>query len=238
VAPVSSMKHGGEVELSTDRLTTPHISELQLGMTFAGRAARLAGPAQVQSCGGNAADLTALALIARTHDPAAMRAFLEAIAPYVRNVCRGVLGAGHTDLEDTVQECLIDILRALPKYRVEGAIVHYTNRIALRASIAARKRARSREQRQNALAEQAPVQNFAASDDALPNLWLVRALIDELSAVQAETVLMRMVLGCSVEEIAVATQVPVNTTKSRLRLAKDYLRRRLDGEMVAWREPA
>jgi len=207
-------------------------------MTFAGRAARLAAPAQVQSFGGDAADLTALALTARTRDPAAMRTFLEAIAPSVRSVCRGVLGAGHVDLEDTVQECLIDILRALPKYRVEGAIVHYTNRIALRASIAARKRARSREQRQNALADQAPAQNFAGSEDALPNLWLVRALIDELSAVQAETVLMRMVLGCSVEEIAVATQVPVNTTKSRLRLAKDYLRRRLDGEMVGWREPA
>jgi RNA polymerase sigma-70 factor (ECF subfamily) len=53
--------------------------------------------------------------------------------------------------------------------------------------------------------------------------------------VQAETILMRMVLGCSVEEIAVATQVPVNTTKSRLRLAKDFLRRRLDGEMGAGR---
>jgi RNA polymerase sigma factor (sigma-70 family) len=207
-------------------------------MLFAGRTVRCAVPAQVQGREASGSDLTAMALTARTRDPAAMRTFLEAIAPSVRNVCRGVLGAGHVDLEDTVQECLIDILRALPKYRVEGAIVHYTNRIALRASIAARKRARSREQRQNALAEQTPVQNFAGSDDALPNLWLVRALIDELSAVQAETVLMRMVLGCSVEEIAVATQVPVNTTKSRLRLAKDYLRRRLDGEMVGWRGAA
>jgi RNA polymerase sigma factor (sigma-70 family) len=194
--------------------------------------ARLAAAAEERSSDRNESDLTELALMARTRDAAAMRTFLEAIAPSVRSVCRGVLGAGHVDLEDTVQECLIDILRALPKYRVEGAIVHYTNRIALRASIAARKRARSREQRQNTLAEQSPVPNFAGSDDVLPNLWLVRALIDELSAVQAETVLMRMVLGCSVEEIAVATQVPVNTTKSRLRLAKDYLRRRLDGEMV------
>lgn len=200
--------------------------------------ARLAVALGVRPSDRSGSELTDLALVARTREPAATRAFLEAIAPSVRSVCRGVLGAAHVDLEDTVQECLIDILRALPKYRVEGAIVHYTNRIALRASIAARKRARSREQRQNALAEQTPVQNFAGSDDALPNLWLVRALIDELSAVQAETVLMRMVLGCSVEEIAAATQVPVNTTKSRLRLAKDYLRRRLDGEMVGWRGSA
>jgi RNA polymerase sigma-70 factor (ECF subfamily) len=200
--------------------------------------ARFVMAAELRSSDRNQSDLTELALMARTRDPAAMRTFLEAIAPSVRSVCRGVLGAGHLDLEDTVQECLIDILRALPKYRVEGAIVHYTNRIALRASIAARKRARSREQRQNALAEQSPVPNFAGCEESLPNLWLVRALIDELSAVQSETVLMRMVLGCSVEEIAVATQVPVNTTKSRLRLAKDYLRRRLDGEMAGCRGPA
>jgi RNA polymerase sigma factor (sigma-70 family) len=229
------MKHGGEVDPNTDRLTTSYLSALQLSMPFAGSTVRFAVPAEVHSSAGGESDPTALALAARTLDPGAMRTFLEAIAPSVRNVCRGVLGAGHVDLEDTVQECLIEILRALPKYRVEGAIVHYTNRIALRASIAARKRARSREQRLRTLAEQAFVPNLAEGDDSLPNLWLVRALIDELSAVQAETVLMRMVLGCSVEEIAVATQVPVNTTKSRLRLAKDYLRRRLDGEAGGWK---
>jgi RNA polymerase sigma-70 factor (ECF subfamily) len=203
-------------------------------MPFVGRRFRLSVPAEVRSPERSESDLTMLALEARAREPAAMRRFLEAIAPSVRNVCRGVLGAGHGDLEDTVQECLIDILRALPSYRVEGAIMHYTNRIALRASIAARKRGRNREQRLNALAEQTPVPNFAGSDDHLPNLWLVRGIIDELSSVQAETVLMRMVLGFSVEETAAATQVPVNTVKSRLRLAKDYMRSRLDGETVGW----
>jgi DNA-directed RNA polymerase specialized sigma24 family protein len=38
-----------------------------------------------------------------------------------------------------------------------------------------------------------------------------------------------------VEETAAATQVPVNTVKSRLRLAKDYLRSRLDEEIVDWK---
>jgi RNA polymerase sigma-70 factor (ECF subfamily) len=224
------------VEVPDDtELTTAHFSELQLGMPFAGSRFHPAVPGEVRSPERSESDLTMLALAARTRDPTAMRMFLEAIAPSVRNVCRGVLGAGHGDLEDTVQECLIDILRALPKYRVEGAIVHYTNRIALRASIAARKRARSREQRLSALAEQTSLPNLAGSDDTLPNLWLVRGIIDELSSVQAETVLMRMVLGCSVEETAVATQVPVNTVKSRLRLAKDYMRSRLDGETVGWK---
>ena len=231
------MKHGDKVPLAIDRLTTSYFSELNLDMASAESRARFAVPAEVgtHSSDGSGHDLTGLALAARTRDPGAMRRFLEGIAPSVRNVCRGVLGSACVDLEDTVQECLIDILRALPNYRFEGAIVHYTNRIALRASIAARKRARGREQRLCSLAEQACLPNVAGSDDTLPSFWLVRDIIDELSAVQAETVLMRMVLGCSVEEIAMATQVPVNTTKSRLRLAKDYLRRRLDGESVDWR---
>jgi RNA polymerase sigma-70 factor (ECF subfamily) len=60
----------------------------------------------------------------------------------------------------------------------------------------------------------------------------MRELIDDLPRVQAEAILMRMVLGFSVEEIATAMQVPVNTAKSRLRVGKDNLRRRLDGEAV------
>lgn len=180
---------------------------------------------------GDGPDLTALTVVAaRTRDPASVRQFLEAIAPSVRSVCRAVLGGGHADLEDIIQECLIEILRALPKYRFEGTIVHYTNRIALRSAIAARKRGRNREQRARTLADQESANTTSGRQDTLPDLWFLRRIIDELSTVQAETVVMRMVLGYSVEEIAVATQVSVNTSKSRLRVAKEYLRRRLEGE--------
>jgi RNA polymerase sigma factor (sigma-70 family) len=176
-------------------------------------------------------DLTAVtAEAARTRDPVALRRFLEAIAPSVRGVCRAVLGPGHADLEDIIQECLIEVLRALPKYRFEGAIMHYTNRIALRAAIAARKRGRNREQRARALADQESATIVSGRQDSLPDLWLVRGIIDELSTVQADALVMRMVLGYSVEEIAEATQVSINTSKSRLRVAKEYLRRRLEGE--------
>jgi RNA polymerase sigma-70 factor (ECF subfamily) len=185
-----------------------------------------------RSVAGGGSDLTELALEARTLDPSAMRRFLEAIAPSVRGVCRSVLGGGHIDLEDTVQDCLIEILRALPKYRIEGAVVHYTNRIALRAAIAARKRGRNQEHRLRALAEEATAFPPVVANDSIPSLRLMRELIDDLPRVQAEAILMRMVLGFSVEEIATAMQVPVNTAKSRLRVGKDNLRRRLDGEAV------
>ncbi len=113
---------------------------------------RPTGPAGAMSA--SASELTALAEQAvRTHDPATVRRFLEGIAPSVRGVCRAVIGSRHADLEDAIQECLIEILRALPKYRFEGTIVGYASRIALRCAISARKRGRNREQRARVLAE-------------------------------------------------------------------------------------
>ncbi|HVT08309.1 MAG TPA: RNA polymerase sigma factor [Polyangia bacterium] len=193
--------------------------------------ADLTPPFAAQSApGGNASELTALAEQAvRTRDDAIVRRFLEGIAPSVRGVCRAVMGPSHADLEDAIQECLIEILRALPKYRFEGTIVGYASRIALRCSIAARKRGRNREQRARVLAELEAVTAACGKGDGGPGLWFLCDIIDELPKVQAEAVVMRMVLGYSVEEIAVATQVPVNTSKSRLRVAKEYLRRRLEG---------
>jgi RNA polymerase sigma factor (sigma-70 family) len=193
----------------------------------------LPGDARGGPSDGHGSDLTALALAARTREPAAMRKFLDALAPSVRNVCRGVLGAGHIDLEDTIQDCLLAILRALPKYRLEGEIVHYTNRIALRHSIAVRKRGRNREQRVRALASQVPSTATSGREDSLPDLWFLRDVIDELPETQAEAILMRMVFGYSMEEIAIASRVSVNTCKSRLRAGKDYLRVRLDQEAHA-----
>lgn len=182
--------------------------------------------------GGNLAEsaLTALALQAKTREPAAIRQFLQAIAPSVRGVCRAALGAGHPDLEDTVQDCLIDILRALPNYRSEGKIEHYTNRITLRNAIAARKRGRNHERRLRALAAERPAVGVAGRQESLPDLWFLREVLDELSTVQAEAVMMRIVLGYSVEEMAVAMQVSVNTSKSRLRSAKEHMRHRLNVE--------
>jgi len=231
-APASFMKHGGDVELAIDRLTTSDYSALQLGYGPRGKpgasCCRRAGAlVRSERIGPDRAGVDGADTRRRGH------AHILGIHRTVgtQRLPRGARGWPRR--LGRYRPGMLDRYSARPaQVSCRGRDRAHTNRIALRASIAARKRARNREQRQNALAEQSPVPNFAGSEDVLPNLWLVRALIDELSAVQAETVLMRMVLGCSVEEIAVATQVPVNTTKSRLRLAKDYLRRRLDGEMV------
>ena len=192
-------------------------------------------PAQARK--GAHADLTALALAARAHEPAATRAFLLATAPLVRGVCRSVLGAGHVELDDTIQECLIKIVGALPQYRAEGSASNYAQQIALHCAIATRKRARARELRLRLLAEEASAHTFDVHVDSLPSLRLVRDVIDDLPEVQAEAMLMRIILGFSFDEIALATNVSINTVKSRLRVAKENLRRRLEERAQAPEEP-
>jgi RNA polymerase sigma-70 factor (ECF subfamily) len=56
---------------------------------------------------------------------------------------------------------------------------------------------------------------------------VLRRLLDDLADEQAEALALRVVLGWSLDEIAAATGAPVNTVRSRLRLAKEALRRRI-----------
>jgi len=48
-----------------------------------------------------------------------------------------------------------------------------------------------------------------------------------LPEAQAEALALRVALGWSLKEIADATSTPLNTVRSRLRLAKEALRRRI-----------
>jgi len=156
-------------------------------------------------------------------DPTALRDFLRAIAPLVRRVCRGVMGRDNSELEDAIQDCLIDVARSLPQFRFEGSAAHYVTKIVLRRAIATRDRARERAKQQAALDASAPV----ASVDPTPaaHAELVRNLLDDLNEAQAKALLMRIMLGHSIDEIASMTGVSVNTVKTRLRLAKEQLRR-------------
>ena len=58
----------------------------------------------------------------------------------------------------------------------------------------------------------------------------MRELLAAIPTEQGETLAMRVVLGWSLEEIAAHTRVPVNTVRSRLRLAKEAMRRRIEAD--------
>src|SRR5689334_871379 len=101
------------------------------------------------------AELAHIARLAAAGDDVATRRFLKAVWPMITRVTTGVLGAGHADLDDVVQQTLIALLRALVLYREECHPAGYASRIALHIALRARKRAGLERARVRALAEQA-----------------------------------------------------------------------------------
>lgn len=59
-------------------------------------------------------------------------------------------------------------------------------------------------------------------------IW--QRLLDDLPDEQAETIALRVLLDYSLEETATTMGVPVNTVRSRIRLAREALRRRIDAD--------
>lgn len=181
---------------------------------------------------GGEGDLTTLAREALGKDPEKVRRFLDGVTPTVRRTCRGVMGFAHPDLEDAIQESLIDIVRALPQYRFEADVSHYAAKIALRVAIAERKKDRARVESMRLLHQ--TIESRPQSLDPAGIVadvecsWLTRLVVRKLKKSQTEAVLLRFFLGCSVEEIASITGVPINTAKTRLRTGKDKLRRCLE----------
>jgi RNA polymerase sigma-70 factor, ECF subfamily len=182
------------------------------------------------------ASLDALAREALGQDPEAVRRFLTAIAPAIRRACRGVMGAGHTDFEDTIQDCFIDATRGLAGYRFEGSLIGYVTKIAVRRALASRRRSIARVrhlQLLDDLHDELPVADANVAE--IERAEVMRDLIRRLRPIQAETLVLRVVLGFSIEEIAASTEVSVNTVKTRLRLGKNALRQLL--ALHAWPAP-
>jgi len=179
------------------------------------------------------AHLDGLARDALTQDPEAVRRFLLAIAPAIWRACRGVMGSRHSDIEDTIQDCFVDVTRGLPSYRFEGNLLGFITTIAVRRALACRRRSAARFrilQLLDDLYDEAPVAD--ANIGEIERAEVMRDLIRRIRPIQAETLVMRVVLGFTVEEIALATEVSVNTVKTRLRLGKNTLRKLLTSH--AW----
>jgi RNA polymerase sigma-70 factor (ECF subfamily) len=165
-------------------------------------------------------------------DAGATRALLNAVAPDVARVARAVLGQGAEELDDVTQEALLGLLHALPSFRGDCGLRRFANRIAVRTALHARRRRGRRGER---LAEFALIGEPESGRERPDEQWrverrrsLLMQLLDELPEPQAETLALRVVLGFSLDETAAATGVAVNTVRSRVRLAREALRARIE----------
>ncbi len=164
----------------------------------------------------------------------ATQALLTALAPRIERVIRAILGAAHQDAEDVLQVAMLGFVEALPAFRGECEPSHFATRIAARTAIAAARRSRTaRDRRDDGVDVDALTSRAAQPLDAAVEqrrAEALRELLTKLPAEQAETVALRIVLGWSLPEVAEATGAPINTVRSRIRLAKNALRAMIEAD--------
>lgn len=173
-----------------------------------------------------------LAQRAAAGEVGATRLLLEAVTPAVRRAVRMMLGARHPEVDDAAQLALLGFVQALSSFRGECDPVYFAVRIATRTAGASRRRYRSRHHAQDDEVDVDEIEAPVFGPQALLRRNAVLRLVDELPEEQAETMALRFVLGWKLHEIAQATGAPFNTVRSRLRLAKEALLRRIHTDPV------
>ena len=162
---------------------------------------------------------------AQSRSAEALRDALRAVSPDVLAISRSVLGSG-ADAEDAAQESLIAIARAFESFRGDGSWRGFCRRIAVRTAMRLAKRRRARIDAGELVEEVA-----ASSADGDPlqarRRAFLRGLLQTIPEEQSQALVMRYMLGYSLQETAEAMEVPVNTVRSRVRLGREALSRTL-----------
>jgi len=179
-------------------------------------------------------ELATVAAAAERGDPVAIRTLLTTLMPHLLRVVRRVLGAGYPDVEDVVYEAAHAVLDGLPRFRGEGTLRHYACRVAAFTATNARRQnlAQKRSHRLVGIdvelcAARGPCPEQQALNASLTPI--VRELVATLPEALAEALTLHVILGYTVQEISQTCDVPMETVRSRLRLARQALRKRVLG---------
>jgi RNA polymerase sigma-70 factor (ECF subfamily) len=161
-------------------------------------------------------------------DPAALRTLLRELAPEVARVVTAILGPSDMSLDDAIQEALLAIVHALPNFRRDCSARRFANRIAARTALLTRRRLLASRSRETILVPAPPTADGGdhAELDRRRRAF-VRRMFDLLPEAQGQVLALRFLLGYSLEETAEAVGAPVNTVRSRIRLAKEAMREKL-----------
>jgi RNA polymerase sigma factor (sigma-70 family) len=159
---------------------------------------------------------------------------LAATAPAVLGVVRLILGADNPDVPDVAQESLLAVKDALRSFRREASVMQYARQIAVRTALSARRGRNARDrllERYRRESASGPTSG-PAGDPVMRarRTAAFRGLLDDLPDEQAETFALRVVLDYSLDQVATATGAPLNTVRSRVRLAREKLKQRIEAD--------
>ena len=168
-------------------------------------------------------------------DPHAQRLLVERLSRRVRNIALAILG-NVEDAEDAAQAILMEVLESLQRYEA-GNLLAWADRIAVRTAARHARQRRVRGARWDAHVDLDEIggQLGQSTEPSLP-----RPIIEylaELPETRRVALVLRHVMGYSIEEIAELTEVSVNTVKDRLLRAREQVRRTIRRELTLVSSP-
>lgn len=162
-------------------------------------------------------------------DTDAYRVLVERESRSVIGLCTSILG-NPDDAQDVAQEAFVQAYRSLAGYRGDGTFGAWIGRIATRMAIS--RATASHRQRTEPVVEEMHAPDEHSNPErqmvSLEHSEDLRRAISALPADQREVVELRFYKDMPIESIALATQSPVGTVKSRLHRALARLRHQND----------
>lgn len=164
-------------------------------------------------------------------------AFGQLVERYQHRLYHGLLHAlgSAEDAQDIAQEAFVHAFEKLSSYKGEAAFYSWLFRIALNASVSARRKTRrmsaSVESRRDETGQEPSDENPANEPsyamDVADRQRLVRQALSELSEEFRTALVLKEMDGMSYEEIAEVVEVPLGTVRSRIHRARLELRAKL-----------
>ena len=164
---------------------------------------------------------------------------LAATAPAVLAVVRVILGSDNPDVPDVAQESLLAVKDALRSFRGEASLVQYARQIAVRTALAARRGRGARDRLIERFRRESAV--LPTEDPGVDPVRCARAARRRSAGSSTscpksrpETFALRVVLDYSLDQVAAVTGAPVNPVRSRVRLAREKLKQKIEADPELW----
>ena len=158
-------------------------------------------------------------------DRRAAEAVVKRLGPRVRHTVWLLVGPDD-EAEDLINSCLLAILENLKNFKGTGSLEAWSGQLTYRVLMRLLKRRRRSERTVTLVDEDGGISHSnpereTASQGAMDGLG---KLLEKLPPKRRDTLVLRLLYGYSVAEVAALTDAPVNTVRDRIRVGLKELR--------------
>jgi RNA polymerase sigma factor (sigma-70 family) len=166
------------------------------------------------------------------HDRHAQRVLAHRLAGRVLRITQRLIQHG-ADSEDASQMALIEILQSAATYNGESSVERWADRITTRTAIRHARKQRKRPRSLIPLGDEEEVASSISQRDICEEVPRnVDTYLAQLPKARREVLVLKHVLGHTIEEIALLTDTPLGTVKDRLIAARRHVRKMIQRDVA------